>query len=262
MKTQTAFDIKGMAKLTGVPVFALKEVLGIPLEECTAKTLAEAKNHYLKVSDATPISNASEEAKETLRAARKKWEELSLADVEAAVTIEEIIAALENAHGTKARAIALKKLLGFLITFPELKSLYEKEMYQGGYNEEAHPIILEKLLSVTSTSAEFQSVYDLASENASRKEEALVYAQWEKFSLGEVGRADTPHLAYEAWEACPYKSGVQTLALNKLEQLCSKEIESAAAPETIADLLVYMPEESELRSVALIKIAVLLGYTG
>ncbi len=255
MKTQTAFDLKRMALLTGVPVFALKEALGIPLEECTAKTLDEVKHLYFN----SPPSDDDEENKEGARSIVKKWEELSLAEANAAITKEEVVAALENVVGAKARAVALKKMLGFLTSRSEIEDLYKSEPE---YNKEAHPLILEKLLSLATNAEEAESVYNVARARASRKEEALVYSKWEQLSLEEIGRANTPELAHAAWTASPHKSGVETLALNKLEQLCRKEIESATTPETIADLLAYIPEESELRSVALIKIAVLLGYTG
>ncbi|MDO8469979.1 MAG: hypothetical protein Q7S84_03110 [bacterium] len=79
-------DLQKISKRTGIPAVFFKEMLGIPLKPCSARTIKEAWDAYENAQRGT----------EEKQAALAKWNELSLKNIKAAKTFNEALAAYEH----------------------------------------------------------------------------------------------------------------------------------------------------------------------
>ncbi|MFH1445571.1 MAG: hypothetical protein ABIF08_03770 [Nanoarchaeota archaeon] len=128
-------DIERMSKETDIGVSAIKNALGIPLEECKDSTIEEVRAVYDDAPDGSEAQAAAfnkcielastiEEVRaayndasygsEAESAALEKWNKLSLKAVEEASTIEEVRAVYDDAlDGSEAESAAIRKLSEF-----------------------------------------------------------------------------------------------------------------------------------------------------
>lgn len=117
------FDIEKMAEETKSSIAYMKYYLGIPLNaKSNATTPQEAKKEYEKSMKSPNFGEAKFEAE---FAVRDRWDELSLEEVNKAITLDEVKMACKNARpNSNPEFIGLQKWVNLTKTYEEMKEVY------------------------------------------------------------------------------------------------------------------------------------------
>lgn len=241
--------IQEISEKTGISAYDLKKHLGIPLEENPATTIEEVKKAYEKAAGDEAkrivldkwISLAST-LKEIIEvyfltpggigsilriAAKNKWNEFILREVEKISTVEEAREINSyNYHELEAHKLVLDKWNKFLLpevekasTVEEIKEVYDRSPVPSIENEAAKAA-LYKWIALASTVEEVKEVYK-KSPGGDNKIRKTALDKWDELSLEEVKKAITVEEVKKVHDKARIGSEARKAALDKWIALAS-----------------------------------------
>lgn len=250
-------DLKQISQSANIPVELLKDAIKIP-SVCSATTVEEAKHQY--------YAARNDRDKE---AALIRWEELSLSELLAANSLDDIKTVYHSCpKDSLVEFTAIQKWFSVAKNQEELLDIFNRSFNHKDFQH----VVFSELLSLSKT---IESVTGLC-QNLANEFEAEAWAKWDKLSLREVAVAHSldkikaattksrwgsqSHIAAvtkwlslcrttdqtkEAYKYCPDNSSIEDSTFRKLEAIALKESNAAKTLDQALVALSHLPNWSD-----------------
>jgi len=243
-------NLSGLTAATGIHADTFKEALGLVVETPPASPETQvAKEKY----DATFTNGAD---RETKLVAWWEFEALSLADIEKASTISEVMGTQKNIPGNhNVQKAAALRLNSFLITLSAKTSDFDdlRELWHRSSNgSTAESAILLKLIELSETVAEIREVFFCAKGIPTTEDTAIekwislcssieeicelrfhcrpgsnlqkaMFEKWEKFALTKIEKASTIEEVRKAYLKAAHNREARHIALVKMHEIYQRD---------------------------------------